>query len=72
VFGTTSAIQSTLGAVAPIVAGYWYDHHGSYRPIFVAAGLLCAVASVALALISPPVRYTPASSSLPNEASRVR
>ncbi len=64
VFGTTSAIQSTLGAVAPIVAGYWYDHHGSYRPVFVAAGILCAIASLALALISPPVlRSRPAGSS---------
>jgi len=55
VFGTASAIQSTLGAAAPIVAGYWYDHHGSYRPIFIAGGLLCGAASLALALISPPV-----------------
>jgi MFS family permease len=55
VYGTASAIQSTLGAVAPILAGYWYDHHGSYAPVFVATGILCAAACIALALTSPPV-----------------
>lgn len=54
VFGVTSAIQSTLGAAAPIAAGYWYDHHGSYGPIFAGIAAWCAAAAVVLALVSPP------------------
>jgi MFS family permease len=54
VFGTASAIQSTLGAVAPVVAGYWYDHHGAYGPIFVLVAAWCAGASILLAGVSPP------------------
>ena len=56
VFGAASAIQSTLGAVAPVIAGYWYDRHGSYGPVFIAVGVLCAAGALTLALISPPCR----------------
>ncbi|MGH8219531.1 MAG: MFS transporter [Steroidobacteraceae bacterium] len=56
VFAAASAIQSTLGAVAPVVAGYWYDRHGSYEPVFLAVAALCAAGAVALALIAPPTR----------------
>lgn len=54
VFGVTSAIQSTLGAIAPIAAGYWYDQHGSYGPIFVVVAVWCAIAAIILACLSPP------------------
>lgn len=54
VFGTASAIQSTLGAVAPVAAGYWYDLHGSYGPIFAIVAAWCAGASIVLAFLSPP------------------
>ncbi len=61
VCAVTSAIQSTLGAVAPVVAGYWYDLHGSYGPVFVVVAAWCAAASVLLAAISPPaIRPGPA------------
>lgn len=56
VFGAASAIQSTLGAVAPIVAGAWYDRHGSYGPVFVGVAGLCAIGGLMLALLSPPAR----------------
>jgi MFS family permease len=54
VFGAASAIQSTLSAVAPIVAGAWYDRHGSYAPVFMGVAVLCAIGALMLALISPP------------------
>jgi MFS family permease len=56
VFGAASAIQSTLGALAPVAAGYWYDRHGTYGPVFVATAVLCAAGAVTLAVISPPRR----------------
>jgi MFS family permease len=56
VFAVTSAIQSTLGAVAPVVAGYWYDRHGSYAPVFLAVAALCAAGAITLAAIRPPSR----------------
>lgn len=56
VFAAASAIQSTLGAVAPVIAGYWYDRHGSYGPVFLAVAALCAAGAITLALISPPRR----------------
>lgn len=56
VFAAASAIQSTLGAIAPVVAGYWYDRHGSYGPVFIAVAVLCAAGAVTLALIPPPRR----------------
>jgi MFS family permease len=74
VFGTASAIQSTLSAVAPIVAGAWYDRHGSYGPVFLGVAVLCAVGAVMLALISPP-RRRPAAAAVaalpPHGAARV-
>lgn len=56
VFAAASAIQSTLGAVAPVIAGYWYDRHGSYGPVFLAVAALCAAGALTLALLSPPRR----------------
>jgi MFS family permease len=56
VFGAASAIQSTLGALAPVAAGYWYDRHGTYGPVFIATAVLCAAGAVTLAIISPPRR----------------
>lgn len=63
VFGMTSAIQSTLGAIAPIAAGYWFDHHGSYGPILTLVAAWCAGGALLLARVSPPsleVRTAPA------------
>jgi MFS family permease len=56
VFAAASAIQSTLGAVAPVIAGYWYDRHASYGPVFLAVAALCAAGAITLAVISPPRR----------------
>lgn len=54
VFGMASAVQSTLGAVAPLIAGYWYDKHGSYTPIFLATSASCVIGAIVLLMISPP------------------
>lgn len=54
VYGVASAIQSTLGSVAPVAAGYWYDRYGGYGPVFIVVAAWCMAAAVVLALISPP------------------
>lgn len=54
VFAAASAIQSTVGSIAPVAAGYWYDRYGGYGPVFIVVAAWCAAAAVVLALIRPP------------------
>lgn len=54
VFGLASAVQSTLGAAAPIIAGYWYDQSGSFAPVFYVTAAGCAAGAVVLLLLRPP------------------
>ncbi len=54
--GIMMAIQTTSSAVAPIVAGYWFDTHGTYAPVFYVISGLCFAGSVILMLAPPPKR----------------
>jgi len=54
VFGLASAVQSTLGALAPVIAGYWYDHTGSFAAVFHANAVICAAGGLLLLFLRPP------------------
>lgn len=56
VFGVASGIQSTLGALAPIAAGYVYDVIHSYAPVFDATAVLCLLGAALLILVVRPPR----------------
>lgn len=59
VFGVASAVQSTLGAAAPIVAGYWYDRTGSFAAVFYTTAAMCAAGAVTLLGLKPPRKGSP-------------
>ena len=50
------AVQITIGAAAPIVAGYIYDVHKTYAVAFYSAAALCLVGCVVLLKATPPIR----------------
>lgn len=54
--GIMMAIQTTSSAVAPIVAGYWFDTYGTYAPVFYVLAGMCFLGSCILMLASPPRR----------------
>jgi len=56
VFGLASAVQSTLGAAAPIAAGWWFDNTGSFVPVFLATAAMCAAGGLAILMLKPPRR----------------
>jgi MFS family permease len=69
VFGLASAVQSTLGAAAPIIAGYSYDRSGSFAPVFYVTAAICAVGGLVLLLLKPP-RLDDSPRVAPNEVVR--
>jgi len=56
VFGLASAVQSSLGAAAPIVAGWWFDRTGSFVPVLLMTGLACALGALVILILRPPLR----------------
>jgi MFS family permease len=56
VFGLASAVQSTLGAAAPILAGWWFDRTGSFVPVFLGTGAACALGGLVILILRPPAR----------------
>jgi MFS family permease len=56
VFGLASAVQSTLGAVAPVLAGWWFDRTGSFVGVFVGVAIACAAGGLVILLLRPPFR----------------
>jgi sugar phosphate permease len=60
VFGTVSAVQSTLGALAPFIAGYVYDVTHSYTPTLYVIALMCLLGGIAMFFIVKPPRLTAA------------
>jgi MFS family permease len=56
VIGLWLAIQTTIGSVAPFVAGYVFDRYGSYTPVFYSIAGLCFAGSLLLLLATPPQR----------------
>ncbi|HSS13371.1 MAG TPA: MFS transporter [Rhizomicrobium sp.] len=54
-FSTVNLI-STIGALAPTLAGLTRDHTGGFAPFFVGLSLLVALVLVAVAIMRPPQR----------------
>jgi MFS family permease len=55
VVGIAMAVQTTAGAIAPLVAGHLYDTTGSYSTSFYTVAALCFAGAVILALVKPPL-----------------
>jgi MFS family permease len=58
--GLAVAINTTVSAVTPSVAGWLYDRGYGYQGVFYSIAAWCLAGSVVLFIIRPPVRKTPA------------
>jgi MFS family permease len=56
VIGLWLALQTGIGSLAPIAAGYMFDKYGSYAPVFYAIAGLCFAGSLVLLMATPPKR----------------
>jgi MFS family permease len=56
--GLTVAINTSLSAIAPSLAGWLYDKGFGYQGVFYSIGIWCIVGSVILFIMKPPVRKT--------------
>jgi MFS family permease len=52
--GIVFAVQTSIGAIAPLAAGYLHDRTGSYAIPFDSNAVLCFAAAIGLALLRPP------------------
>jgi MFS family permease len=59
VVGVTLAVQPTVSAISPALAGYLYDLYGSYAPTLYSLAALCFVGALLLTRARPPVRPHP-------------
>ena len=70
--GLTLAVQPTVSAISPTLAGYLYDLYGSYAPTLYTLAALCFVSALLLTRARPPVRPAPSAAGAPTGAARVR
>jgi cyanate permease len=56
--GLTIAVQTTISAAAPSIAGYLYDQYGSYGPTVYALAVFCFAGACVLLRARPPMRGT--------------
>jgi MFS family permease len=56
VLGVVTPIGTILGAVGPVIAGWFYDRYGSYSQIFYLVAGICFASAILLPLAGPPVR----------------
>ena len=56
VVGVTIAVQTTVSAIAPSVAGYLFERYGTYGPTVYTIAVLCFMGSLVLLLAKPPLR----------------
>jgi MFS family permease len=56
VVGLALAVQTTFGAIVPIVAGWAYDHYKTYNYCFYCIAVVCFAGMVLLLAIRPPTR----------------
>ncbi|WP_137681284.1 MFS transporter [Aurantiacibacter suaedae] len=54
IYGTVNAILSIAGALAPILAGTWFDVAGSYRMVFYAFAIICLIGALVIFRVSRP------------------
>ncbi|NCB42401.1 MAG: MFS transporter [Clostridia bacterium] len=52
--GTIAPIQSSVGALSPLLAGVLYDAYGSYNVAFIFVSILLAMGSIGLIFATPP------------------
>lgn len=58
IVGLMLAVQTPIGAIAPVVAGYFFDQYRTYTPIFYTTSALCIAGSLLLLMATPPARGT--------------
>jgi MFS family permease len=56
VLGITVPLGTILGALGPVIAGWFYDTYGSYTRIFDLIAAVCFASAVLLLFARPPVR----------------
>jgi sugar phosphate permease len=54
IFGLLGIMQMPAGLLSPVLAGAWFDAHGTYVPVFVAYAVCALVGAVSLALVRRP------------------
>jgi MFS family permease len=57
VLGVTMPFGTIVGAIGPVVAGYFSDKYGSYAYVFSGVAALCFASGVLLIFAKPPVRH---------------
>jgi sugar phosphate permease len=57
VFGIVTCVQSTLGALAPFIAGYVYDVTHSYAPTLYVIATMCLLGGIAMFSVVRPPRH---------------
>ena len=57
VLGVTMPFGTIVGAIGPIVAGYFSDKYGSYTYVFSGVAAICFATGVLLLFAKPPVRH---------------
>jgi MFS family permease len=61
VLGVTTPLGTILGAIGPVIAGWFYDAYHTYTQIFFLVAAMCFASAVLLIFAKPPVRRpTPA------------
>jgi OFA family oxalate/formate antiporter-like MFS transporter len=53
--GLASTLQLPVGVLAPFIAGWVFDHHGSYTPAFMAYGVISISGAIWVLLIRRPM-----------------
>ncbi len=66
IIGIVTAVGTTSGALGAFLAGYSYDHIGSYSPAFDVIAIACFAGSFLALLLMPPVRAISRASSKAN------
>ncbi len=59
VVGVTIAVQTTVSAIAPSIAGFLFEQYGTYAPTVYTIAVLCFMGSLVLLFAKPPVRVMP-------------
>jgi len=65
--GVALAVQTTVSAIVPVLAGYYYDVNGSYAPSFYSMAVLCFCGALLLIFVRPP-RKSDEPSPVPEQA----
>ena len=56
IVGIAMAVQTTISAIVPLMAGYMYDTYGSYVWSFYGTSFWCFIGAILIACARPPLR----------------